>query len=144
MSKILILCTGNSCRSQMAQAFLTSYDPCLEVYSAGTEPSSEVHPITIEVMKEMDFDLSRNLPQSVDKYINKPFDYVITVCDEANESCPVFTGKVDKRLHIGFEDPAVFEGTETEKREEFRRVRDEIKQRFREFFEQNLSNPQNL
>ena len=138
MSKILILCTGNSCRSQMAQAFLMSYDPCLEVYSAGTEPSKEVHPLTVEVMKELDFDLSRNVPQNVDKYLNHSFDYVITVCDEAKEACPVFGGEVDERLHIGFEDPAVFIGTEEEKKAKFREIRDEINRDFKRFFKENL------
>jgi len=138
MSKILILCTGNSCRSQMAQAFLMSYDPCMEVYSAGTEPSPEVHPLTIEVMKEIDFDLSRNKPQPVEKYLNEKFDYVITVCDEANEACPIFTGEVENRLHIGFDDPAAFVGNEEEKKAEFRKIRDQINKRFRKFFIENI------
>ncbi len=139
MAKVLILCTGNSCRSQMAQAFLASCDPCIEVYSAGTEPAEKVHPLTIEVMKELDFDLSRNKPESVEKYLNQAFDYVITVCDEANEACPVFTGEVKERLHIGFEDPAVFEGTEEEKKNKFREIRDQIDREFKKFFLQNLS-----
>ncbi len=139
MSKILILCTGNSCRSQMAQALLNSFDPCLEVYSAGTEPAKEVHPLTLEVMKEIDFDLSRNKPEPVEKYLDQYFDYVITVCDEAKETCPVFTGEVKNRLHMGFEDPAAFEGPEEQKKEEFRKIREQIKKEFRRFFEQNLA-----
>jgi len=139
MSKILILCTGNTCRSQMAQAFLNSFDPCLEVYSAGTEPGNEVHPKTIQVMKELDFDLSRNKPENVNKYLNRNFDYVITVCDEANETCPVFHGKVKQRLHIGFEDPALAKGTDEEVLKKFREIRDQIKAKFKEFFDKNIS-----
>ncbi len=138
MSKILILCTGNTCRSQMAQAFLNSFDPCLEVYSAGTEPGNQVHPKTIQVMKELDFDLSRNKPENVNKYLNRNFDYVITVCDEANETCPVFMGSVKNRLHIGFEDPALFTGTEKEILNKFREIRDQIKEEFKEFFKENI------
>ena len=139
MSKILILCTGNTCRSQMAQAFLNSFDPCLEVYSAGTEPGNEVHPKTIQVMKELDFDLSRNKPEDVNKYLDRNFDYVITVCDEANETCPVFHGKVKQRLHIGFEDPALAKGTDVEVLKKFREIRDQIKAKFKEFFDKNIN-----
>ncbi|MCK4894746.1 MAG: arsenate reductase ArsC, partial [Calditrichia bacterium] len=107
MSKrILILCTGNSCRSQMAEGFLKSFDPDLEVYSAGTGPSDQVHPKAIQVMNEVDIDLSNNYPKNVDQFINQSFDFVITVCDNARETCPIFAGKVDQQLHIGFEDPA--------------------------------------
>ncbi len=137
--KILILCTGNSCRSQMAEAFLLYFDPEMEVFSAGTQPSQAVHPKTIEVMKEIDFDLSRNQPEAVDKYLNHDFDYVITVCDDAKETCPVFTGKTKNRLHIGFDDPAEATGTDTEITEEFRRVRDEIKETFQSFYLNELS-----
>ena len=127
MIRILILCTGNSCRSQMVQAYLAGQDIKLEVYSAGTEPSSRVHPMAIKVMNEIGFDLSRHRPKKVDKYIGQAFDYVVTVCDSAKESCPVFSGKVTYRFHIEFDDPAEATGTEEEIRQEFRRVRDEIK-----------------
>jgi arsenate reductase len=123
----------------MAQAILNSFDPCLEVYSAGTDPAKEVHPLTIEVMKEIDFDLSRNIPETVEKYLDKNFDYVITVCDEAKENCPVFLGNVKTRLHIGFEDPAAFDGPEEQKRKEFRKIRDQIKRDFKLFYDENLS-----
>ncbi len=139
MTKILILCTGNTCRSQMAQAFLNSFDPCLEVYSAGTEPGNKVHPKTIQVMKELDFDLTRNTPENVNKYQDQNFDYVITVCDEANETCPVFMGNVKNRLHIGFEDPALATGTEEEILYKFREIRNQIRKKFREFFDKNIS-----
>lgn len=137
-TKILILCTGNSCRSQMAQAFLAGQDPHSEVFSAGTQPSDRVHPMAIEVMKEIGYDLTGQKPEKVDKYLGKTFDYVITVCDSAKESCPVFSGKVTNRLHIGFDDPAEATGTEEEIRQEFRRVRDEIIADFSKFYNDHL------
>ena len=136
--KILILCTGNSCRSQIAEGFLKSFDSELEVYSAGTNPSKQVHPKAIQVMKEVGIDLSKNYPKMVDKFLNESFDFVITVCDNAKETCPVFIGKVGKQLHIGFEDPADATGTEEEILNTFRRIRDEIKNDFYEFYKKNL------
>ena len=136
--RILILCTGNSCRSQMAEGFLKSFDGELEVYSAGTKPSNQVHPKAIQVMKEAGIDLSQNYPKMVDKFLNESFDYVITVCDNAKETCPVFIGKVGKQLHIGFEDPAEAAGTEEEVFAVFRKVRDEIKKDFYEFYQKEL------
>ena len=136
--RILILCTGNSCRSQMAEGFLKSFDSELEVYSAGTNPSKQVHPKAIQVMKEVGIDLSQNYPKMVDKFLNESFDFVITVCDNAKETCPVFIGKVGKQLHIGFEDPADATGTEEEILNTFRRIRDEIKNDFYEFYQKNL------
>jgi arsenate reductase len=128
--RILILCTGNSSRSQMAEAFLRSFSGQLEVYSAGTAPAARVHPKTIAVMREVGIDTSDAVPKNVDNFRGESFDFVITVCDNARESCPVFTGRVDHRLHIGFEDPAKAEGSEEEKLGVFRRVRDEIRERF--------------
>ncbi|MCX6173950.1 MAG: arsenate reductase ArsC [Ignavibacteriales bacterium] len=136
--KILILCTGNSCRSQMAEGFMKSFDSELEVYSAGTNPSTQVHPKAIKVMSEVGIDLSKNYPKKVDQFLGEPFDFVITVCDNAKETCPVFIGKVGKQLHIGFEDPADATGTEEEILSEFRRIRDEIKKEFYKFYEENL------
>ena len=132
--KILILCTGNSCRSQIAEGFLKSFDAKLEVYSAGTNPSSRVHPIAVKVMKEIGIDISQNVPKNVDRFLSQSFDYVITVCDNAKETCPVFTGKVKHRLHIGFEDPADATGTEEEIVAVFRKVRDQIKVEFYNFY----------
>lgn len=132
--RILILCTGNSCRSQMAEGFLKSFDPSMEVFSAGTNPSSQVHPKAVQVMKEIGIDLSQNYPKNVDEFLEQPFDYVITVCDHAKETCPVFTGKVKEQLHIGFEDPAEATGTEEEILAVFRRIRDEIKRDFHKFY----------
>ncbi len=133
--KILILCTGNSCRSQMAEGFLRSFDPDIEVFSAGTEPSSQVHPKAVEVMKEKGIDLSGHYPQKVDEYLDDAFDYVITVCGHAKENCPVFLGDVKQHLHIGFEDPAEATGTEEEILNEFRRIRDEIRERMKTFLQ---------
>ncbi|NQW36562.1 MAG: arsenate reductase ArsC [Flavobacteriales bacterium] len=133
--KILILCTGNSCRSQMAEGFLKSFDKNLEVYSAGTKPTSKVHPKAIKVMAEIGIDLSENKPKSVDLFLNQPFDYVITVCGGAKESCPMFTGIVKNQIHIGFEDPADATGTDEEITKEFRKIRDEIKRDFFKFYQ---------
>ena len=128
--KILILCTGNSCRSQMAQGFLQSFDKRLQIFSAGTEPAARINPTAVKVMKEAGIDISKNKPRNVDQYLNEAWDYVITVCDDANESCPVFPGKVRNRLHIGFEDPSNFKGTDTQVINEFRRIRDQIRSSF--------------
>ena len=138
MIRILILCTGNSCRSQMAEGFLKSFDNNLEVYSAGTEPSDRVHPKAVEVMKEVGIDLSLNHPKNVDQFIDMHFNYVITVCDSARETCPVFVGKVDMNLHIGFDDPAEATGSEDEIIVVFKRVRDEIKRDFWEFYNNHI------
>ncbi len=138
MAKILILCTGNSCRSRMAEGFLKSFDPNLEVYSAGTKPAEAVHPKAIEVMKEAGIDISGNDPERVDKFMDKDIDYVITVCGGARETCPVFTGTVGNQLHIGFDDPATATGSEEEIMAEFRRVRDEIREKFQEFYNNTI------
>ena len=90
--RILILCTGNSCRSQMAEGFLRSFAPSWEVFSAGTKAAAQVHPLAVRVMSEVGIDLSENYPKTVDQFITQPFDYVITVCSNAKESCPVFIG----------------------------------------------------
>lgn len=134
MASILILCTGNSCRSQMAEGFFKSFAPDWEVYSAGTEPTSEVHPLAVKVMAEVGIDLRANYPKSTDEFTDKNIDYVITVCDHARETCPVFTGKVKNRLHIGFKDPAEATGTDEEIIGVFREVRDEINTRLQEFY----------
>jgi arsenate reductase (thioredoxin) len=136
--KILILCTGNSCRSQMAEGFLKSFDSSLDVYSAGTEPAERISRNAVLVMKEKGIDISNGKPESVEKYINDSFDYVITVCDNAKETCPVFLGKVNERLHIGFEDPAEAKGTEEEVLEFYRRIRDEIEVAFLNFYKDKL------
>ena len=136
--KILILCTGNSCRSQMAHGFLQSFDPNITVCSAGTEASGKLSSKAVAVMKEAGIDISHHTSDSVDLYLDQEWDYVITVCSGANESCPAFIGKVKHRLHIGFDDPSHVTGTEEYIWSEFRRVRDEIKDGFWKFYEENL------
>lgn len=138
MTKVLILCTGNSCRSQMAEGFLKSFDVNLEVHSAGTAPAERVHPKAVDVMREVGIDISDHRPKLIDEFLTGPFDYVITVCDHARETCPVFTGNVKHRLHIGFDDPASATGTDEEILSEFRRIRDEIQNKFRQFYQQNI------
>lgn len=136
--RILILCTGNSCRSQMAEGFLKSLDNSMTVYSAGTNPSDAIHPKAVQVMKEKGIDISSGYPKTVDSFIDIPFDYVITVCDNAKETCPVFTGEVKQQLHIGFDDPAEATGTEEKIFSEFRRVRDEIFRDFKKFYAEKV------
>jgi pyrroline-5-carboxylate reductase len=138
MIKILILCTGNSCRSQMAEGWLTSFDDRLQVFSAGTEPAAEVHPLAIRVMAEVGIDLRTHHPKKVDQFLADHFDYVITVCDHARQVCPVFTGSVQRRLHIGFDDPYRVQGSEEFKLQEYRRVRDEIREQFFILYQQQL------
>ncbi len=114
----------------MAEGILKELHPEWEVFSAGTKPAYKIHPLAIKVMFEIGIDISHNKPKSVDQFIHESFDYVITVCDGARETCPVFSGKVQHRLHIGFEDPALATGTEEEQLKVFRKVRDEIKNKF--------------
>ena len=138
--KILILCTGNSARSQMAHGFLKSFDRRLEVFSAGTEPALRVNPMAIDVMKKAGIDISNHTPVNVDNYLGEAWDYVITVCDNANETCPVFSGKVRNRLHIGFEDPSGLKGSYVEVLNEFYRIRNEIRDEFYRLYETELKN----
>lgn len=132
-TSVLILCTGNSCRSQMAEGFLKSFNPSLEVHSAGTRPAGNVHPQAIQVMHEAGIDIGGQHPKSVNIFLDRTFDYVVTVCDGARETCPIFTGEVRHRLHMGFDDPAEATGSIEERLAVFRRVRDEIAERFRRF-----------
>jgi arsenate reductase len=131
--KILVICTGNTCRSQMAEGFLKSFDPRLEVHSAGTKPEKQVNPYAVAVMKEVGIDISHHVPKSVDRFASEEFDYVITVCDNARKTCPVFLGKVKNRVHIGFEDPADAQGTPVEILRVYRNVRYQIGESMREF-----------
>lgn len=128
--KILILCTGNSCRSQMAQGFLQSFDSTITVCSAGTEASGRLNLKAVAAMKEIGIDISHHTSDPVEKYLDEEWDYVITVCGGANENCPAFFGKVKHRLHIGFDDPSHAVGTDEFIWSEFIRVRDEIKASF--------------
>jgi arsenate reductase len=122
----------------MAEGFLKEFDKNLVVFSAGTNPSHEVHPKAIEVMHEVGIDLTQNKPESVDNYLNNSFDYVITVCGGAKETCPTFMGDVKNKLHIGFEDPADAEGTEEEITMEFRKIRNDIERDFINFYNKEL------
>lgn len=136
--KILIICTGNSCRSQMAHGFLQSFDNRLQIFSAGTEPAARINPTAVKVMKEAGIDISKHKPENVDQYLNEAWDYVITVCDDANGSCPVFPGKVRNRLHMGFKDPSKVKGSYTEMMNAFYDVRNEIKDEFYRLYESEL------
>ena len=138
MKSILVLCTGNSARSQMAEGFLRSFDAGLEVHSAGTRPAERLHPAAVRAMAEVGIDIGTARPKSVGQFLGQRFDFVITVCDHANQTCPVFTGEVRRRVHISFEDPAAVSGTEEEVLAAFRRVRDEIGERLRRFYESEL------
>ena len=122
----------------MAQGFLKSFDKNLDVYSAGTKPAEKVNPYAIKVMEEIGIDISNGVAENVDKYLLQSFDYVITVCDNAKEICPVFLRDVKHRLHIGFDDPADSAGTEDEVIPVYRKVRDEIKKDFYEFYLKEL------
>ena len=138
--RVLVLCTGNSARSQMAAGFLKSFNARLEVFSAGTQPAARVNPHAIAAMKEVGIDLSGEKPKSVVQFTSQAFDYVITVCDDADRNCPNFSGKVGRRVHIGFIDPAAATGSEEHIMAVFRQVRDEIKQKFFEYYKGEISN----
>jgi len=122
----------------MAEGFLKSLGPELEVHSAGTQPSVHVNPAAIQVMQEIGIDISHGLPKNVSQFLSDSFDYVITVCDDADQNCPVFTGRVKHRLHIGFADPARAVGSQEEVLAVFRTVRDQIKARFSQFYNRTV------
>lgn len=132
--RILFLCTGNSSRSQMAEGFMRKYfGDIFEVFSAGINPS-ELNPNAVKVMKEIGIDISEHTSKSVELFRKKRFDYLITVCDNAKETCPVFTDEVKNRLHWSLEDPAEVTGTQEEIIKKFREVRDLIKDKILKFF----------
>jgi arsenate reductase len=137
MKKILVLCTGNSCRSQIAEGYLRQFaGNKAEVYSAGVETHG-VNPRAIQVMKEDGIDISHHTSNNVNEYKDIDFDYVITVCDNAKERCPYFPSKA-KKFHYNFPDPAKAKGTEVEVMQQFRTVREMIKRYSKEFVEENL------
>ena len=140
--KILILCTGNSCRSQMAHGFLQSFDEKLIVRSAGTQAAGTLNEGALKAMAEVGIDISSHSSDPVETYLAQEWDYVITVCGGANETCPTFLGKVNHRLHIGFDDPSHATGTPEFIESEFRRVRDEIKARFSQFHLEQIKDVQ--
>jgi arsenate reductase len=122
----------------MAQGFLQSFDKNIEVHSAGTEPAKQINQSAVKVMKEAGVDISDHRPKAIDQYLNHDWDYVITVCDDANERCPFFPGKVKHRLHFSFKDPSEFKGTDEEIVTEFRRSRDEIRTTFYKFYNNSI------
>ena len=141
MQRVLFLCTGNSARSQMAEAFLRKYaGEYFEVHSAGLEPKG-VNPFTVQVMEEKGIDISGQTSKGINTYLGKVlFQYLITVCDEADKNCPTVWPGVNTRMHWSFEDPAAFQGTDDEKLEKFRQIRDLIEARIKSWLlEQNIT-----
>ncbi|QDU38796.1 Arsenate-mycothiol transferase ArsC2 [Maioricimonas rarisocia] len=131
--RVLILCTGNSCRSQMAEELWNMLgEGAWEAHSAGSKPAGYVHPLAIRAMAELDADLSAHRSKSLDEFADQPFDLVVTVCDNARESCPVFPG-ASETFHWPFDDPADATGSDDEKMTMFRRVRDEIREKIQGF-----------
>lgn len=132
MNRVLILCTGNSCRSQMAQGlFRHLSNGTYDAYSAGVSPTT-VNPLAIRAMREIGIDISHHTSDSIDQYLNRDFDLVITVCDNAKENCPIFPGAKNTR-HWPFEDPADAKGSEEERMRVFRKVRDQIRDQIANF-----------
>lgn len=135
--QVLFLCTGNSCRSQMADGLINhDFADRIEAFSAGTEPHG-LNPRAVEVMGELGIDISTNSSDHISRYEGHSFDYVITLCGDANDKCPLFVGGVE-RIHIGFEDPPKATGSEEEVMAVYRRVRDEIRQQLGDFFRREL------
>lgn len=132
--KVLILSSGNSCRGQMAEAFLKSFDEKMIVLSAGTKAVKKVNPAAILVMKEAGFNISRKKTKNVKRLLDRDFDFVITVCSKVKEKFPAFSGKMKNRFHIAFDDPASVKGSEEVILHEYRRVRNEIKEKFFKFY----------
>jgi arsenate reductase len=122
----------------MAHGFLRSFDKDLKVCSAGTDPASHINEKAVLVMKEAGIDISRHYPKPVEMFIGEAWDYVITVCDDANETCPVFTGKVVHRVHLGFEDPSKVTGSEEHVMNEYRGIRDKIRETFYRFYKETI------
>ncbi len=138
--RVLILCTGNSARSQMAEGLLRhDAGNAFEVFSAGTKPT-EVRPEAIAVMREAGIDISGHRSKSVDEFAGQDFDYVITVCDNAKQSCPIYPAKT-KRIHWSIEDPAAVQASEEERLAAFRRIRDELRLRLQRFAETEAAKP---
>ena len=133
-ARVLILCTGNSCRSQMAEGLLRHMaGDRFEVHSAGSQPAGYVTPMAIQVMKEIGIDISNHSSKSMHLFLGQPFDYVLTVCDNANEACPLFPGNY-RRIHRDFYDPTRTVGSELQRLAAFRQVRDELKAWLQELF----------
>jgi arsenate reductase len=144
-TRVLFLCTGNSARSQMAEAFLRKYaGDRFEAHSAGLEPKN-IHPLAIQVMQEKGIDISNQASKGVDTYLGKAlFQYLVTVCDDAEKNCPTVWPGVNQRMHWSFEDPAAFEGTDEKKLAKFREIRDRIEQRLKAWLEEQGVTKQKL
>jgi arsenate reductase len=137
--KVLFLCTGNSCRSQMAEAIVNArYGNNWEAFSAGTQPAGYIHPNALEVLKEIGIE-HHGTSKGINEFRGIDFDLVVTVCDDAAENCPVWVGKAAQRNHWSFEDPAAFKGTDEERMGKFREVRDLIEQKITAWIEDQKS-----
>lgn len=136
-TNVLFLCTGNSARSQMAEAFLRKYGMGrFEPFSAGLKPKV-INPLTVRVMEEIGFDMSGHRSKGIEEFLGKEhFEYLVTVCHDAEQNCPRVWPGVNQRLHWSFEDPAAFEGTEAEKLEKFRQIRDQIQEKVRSWLKE--------
>lgn len=132
--KIIIICTGNSCRSQMAEGWLRSFDDRLDIISAGIKPEISINKFAVNVMKEVGIHIEGQYPKSVYNYKDYEFDYIITLCNNAKSNCPVFSSNTAKYLHIPLEDPADSRGNDAEILKVYRKVRDQIKDNFYEFY----------
>lgn len=131
--RVLFLCTGNSCRSHMAEGLLRALGgERFEAFSAGAKPAGYVHPLAIKAMQELNIDISRHASKSLNVFEGQKFDQLITVCDNAREACPTYAG-AENQLHWSFDDPAHTQGSEEQKMKVFRRVRDEMRSRIEEF-----------
>ena len=137
MKQVLILCTGNSCRSQMAESLLSYFSANTKVYSAGTKPE-KVNPFAIKAMAEMGIDISQNTSNHADEYANIDFDYVFTVCDNAKEICPIYP-KAKQMIHLSFPDPADATGTQQEQLKVYVEVRNQLRDYFKAFVKNELS-----
>ena len=136
MKRVLFLCTGNSARSQMAEGLLRHLAPDkFEVFSAGVNPTY-LNPLSVKAMEEVGIDISNQRSKSIDEFLGQSFDYVITLCDSAKQSCPIFPGEY-KKIHWDLEDPAQAKGTEEEKINMFRKIRDQIKEHILVFYIEN-------
>src|SRR5262245_45885275 len=138
-TRVLVLRTGNSARSQMAEGVLKSLDPHLDVQSAGTAPAPHVNAYAMLGMQEIGIDISGERPKSVMQFVEQSFGYVITVCDDADKNCPVFSGKVGTRARIGFPDPAEAKGTDEQIMKVFREVRDDVRTKFTAYYRQEIA-----
>ena len=138
--KILILCSDNSCLSQMAQGWLQSFDRTLIVHSAGISPAIEVHPLAVQTLASSGIDISYHKPEAVEEYIDEPWDYVITVSRDAEENCPAFTGKVRNLIHTSFYNPARAKGTPESIAGEFRRISNQVKMKMYDLYCDEIQN----